>query len=168
VKCGRRRFFSSFSYTQEILRRALALPSEISPFLGGDEEEYYRSFHPILQLISKAQTVRIDDFPIGIPNEDDLPSSGFVVHTLVAALYCFLATESFEEGAIIAVNLGDDADTVGAVYAGLAACWYSGEEESSTVFWTTRVKEWREGIMKRKLVEDITNELTRFSDSLAQ
>jgi ADP-ribosyl-[dinitrogen reductase] hydrolase len=51
-------------------------------------------------------------------------SSGYVVHTLEAALWCVAQAESFEEAVVIAVNLADDADTVGAVTGQLAgALW---------------------------------------------
>ena len=47
-------------------------------------------------------------------------SSGYVVHTLEAALWAVDRTESFEEALVLAVNLGDDADSVGAVTGQLA------------------------------------------------
>lgn len=55
---------------------------------------------------------------------DEIESSGFVIHTLEAALWAFYSTETFEEGALLAVNLGDDADSVGAVYGQLAGAYY--------------------------------------------
>ncbi|MCJ1277661.1 hypothetical protein MMC21_005475 [Puttea exsequens] len=58
---------------------------------------------------------------------NDISSSGYVVHTLEAALWVFWTTESFETGALKVVNLGDDADTVGAVYGGIAGAWYGYE-----------------------------------------
>ncbi len=56
--------------------------------------------------------------------EDEIKSSGYVVHTLEAAIWCLLNTQSFEEAVLKAVNLGDDADTVGAVAGGLAGVYY--------------------------------------------
>ena len=51
-------------------------------------------------------------------------SSGYVIHTLEAALWCVDQASSFEEALILAVNLADDADTVGAVTGQLAgAVW---------------------------------------------
>ena len=50
--------------------------------------------------------------------------SGYVVHSLEAALWAFWASESFEEGCLLAVNLGDDADTTGAVYGQIAGAHY--------------------------------------------
>lgn len=51
-------------------------------------------------------------------------SSGYVVHSLGAALWAFHTSESFREGALLAVNLGDDADTTGAIYGQLAGAYY--------------------------------------------
>jgi ADP-ribosyl-[dinitrogen reductase] hydrolase len=56
--------------------------------------------------------------------EPQVKSSGYVVDTLEAALWCFMTTESFEECIVRAVNLGDDTDTVGAVAGGLAGAYY--------------------------------------------
>jgi len=52
---------------------------------------------------------------------------GYVVACLEAALWAFHTTSTFEEGALAAVNLGDDADTTGAVYGQFAVAYY-GEE----------------------------------------
>ena len=59
--------------------------------------------------------------------ESSIRSSGFVIETLEAALWAFFSTQSFREGALKVVNLGDDADTVGAVYGGLAGAYYGYE-----------------------------------------
>ena len=55
---------------------------------------------------------------------DAIQSSGYVVHTLEAALWAVDQTSSFSEAAVLAVNLGDDADTVGAVAGQLAGALY--------------------------------------------
>ena len=51
-------------------------------------------------------------------------STGYVIHTLEAALWAVGATDSFEAAVILAVNLADDADTVGAVTGQLAGALY--------------------------------------------
>lgn len=56
--------------------------------------------------------------------ERDISSSGFVVSTLEAALWCFLNTNSYEECVLKAVNLGDDTDTVSAIAGSLAGLKY--------------------------------------------
>ena len=45
--------------------------------------------------------------------ERSISSSGYVVDSLEASLWAFLTTNTFEQGALRAVNLGHDADTVG-------------------------------------------------------
>ena len=52
--------------------------------------------------------------------------SGYVVNSLEAALWAFAKSTSFEHGALLAVNLGDDADTTGAVYGQIAGSFYGG------------------------------------------
>lgn len=51
-------------------------------------------------------------------------SSGYVIHTLEAALWAVDGTDSFEDALVLAVNLGDDADSVGAVTGQLAGALY--------------------------------------------
>jgi ADP-ribosylglycohydrolase len=50
--------------------------------------------------------------------------SGHVVRSLEAALWAFARSESFAHGALLAVNLGDDADSTGAVYGQIAKAYY--------------------------------------------
>lgn len=50
--------------------------------------------------------------------------SGYVVRSLEAALWAFHRSDSFRAGALLAVNLGDDADTTGAIYGQLAGAHY--------------------------------------------
>ncbi|MFC7738151.1 ADP-ribosylglycohydrolase family protein [Roseomonas sp. GCM10028921] len=57
-------------------------------------------------------------------SREAIRSSGYVVHTLEAALWAVERTESFEEALVLAVNLGDDADSVGAVTGQLAGAIY--------------------------------------------
>ena len=55
---------------------------------------------------------------------DQVKSSGFYQDTLDAALWAVTRTNSFEDAVVQAVNLGDDADTVGAVAGQLAGAIY--------------------------------------------
>lgn len=54
----------------------------------------------------------------------DIRGSGYVVESLEAALWAFHSTSSFEEGALAAANLGNDADTTAAVFGQLAGAYY--------------------------------------------
>jgi len=53
-----------------------------------------------------------------------IAGTGYVVRSLEAALWAFYRSSSFEEGALLAANLGDDADTTGAVFGQLAGSFY--------------------------------------------
>lgn len=166
-------YIATFAYTNRKLREALTVPLSAPLRPGSDSalEAYYWASHPLLRLIRETQAGKpIDNknFPYCLPTEEKLPSTGYVLHTLLAALYCFFATETFEHGAIMAINLGNDADTVGAVYAGLAGCWYAAEEDQGgkNVFWTKLVTEWKASLVKRDLVELVAEELVTYTNSL--
>lgn len=77
---------------------------------------------------------------------EEISSSGYVVHSLEAALWAFARTDSFEEGAILAVNLGDDADTVGAIYGQIAGAHYGRSGIPAR---------WREVVYQRAMIEDL-------------
>lgn len=85
-------------------------------------------------------------------NEDEIESSGYVVHTLEAAVWCLLTTRSYKEALLKAVNLGLDTDTVGAVTGGLAGVYYglAGIPE-----------EWMTKIIKRSEILDLGREFTQ-------
>jgi ADP-ribosylglycohydrolase len=59
--------------------------------------------------------------------EDEIRSSGYVVDTLEASLWCLLTTDSYEECVLKAVNLGEDTDTTAAIAGGLAGLLYGFE-----------------------------------------
>ncbi|QIL75130.1 ADP-ribosylglycohydrolase family protein [Hymenobacter sp. HDW8] len=61
----------------------------------------------------------LDEHLILIPQQL-IQSTGYVVHTLEAALWCLLRGEWYADTVLAAVNLGDDNDTTGAVTGGLA------------------------------------------------
>jgi ADP-ribosylglycohydrolase len=56
--------------------------------------------------------------------ENIIRSSGFVIDTLEAAIWCVLNTDNFLDCILKAVNLGGDTDTVAAVAGGIAGCIY--------------------------------------------
>jgi ADP-ribosyl-[dinitrogen reductase] hydrolase len=74
---------------------------------------------------------------------DEIRSTGYVVDTLEAALWCVATTDSFEAALVRAVNLGGDADTVGAVAGQLAGALYGSsaipERWITHLAWTDRI-----------------------------
>lgn len=76
---------------------------------------------------------------------DKIKSSGFVIDTLEAALWCLLTTENYKDCVLTAVALGDDTDTVAAVAGGLAGIYYgTGGEKGIPEEWINKLakKEW--------------------------
>jgi len=67
---------------------------------------------------------RVVDNSLTRLKEDEISSSGYVVDTLEAALWCILRGDSYRESVLMAVNLGGDTDTTAAVAGGLAGVHY--------------------------------------------
>lgn len=82
---------------------------------------------------------------------DSIHSSGYVLHTLEAALWCFLTTGSYEEAVLKAVNLGGDTDTTGCVTGALAGMYYG--ESAIPLFWLVKLAREKDII---KLSDDFT------------
>lgn len=70
-------------------------------------------------------------------SESEIKGSGYIVESLEAALWAFYNSSSFERGALLAVNLGDDADTTGAVYGQVAGAFYG--ESGVPVEWLATI-----------------------------
>lgn len=87
-----------------------------------------RMYSPVSELWQRERMhpavaeVAAGSFQVKVPSE--IRGTGYVVQSLEAALWAFATTEDFCSGALAAVNLGDDADTTGAVYGQLAGAYY--------------------------------------------
>lgn len=55
---------------------------------------------------------------------EELPNTPYVIDTIISALWCFYNTNSFKDAIVKAVNLGGDADTIGAVTGQIAGAYY--------------------------------------------
>lgn len=114
-------------------------------------ESYYRNSH-------FAFTSEIDHFArlfssdFATTPEDQINSSGYVVDTLEAAVWCLLNTNSYRECVLKAVNLGRDTDTVAAVAGGLAGCLYCGTGESDIP------TEWMEKLLKHEQIDELCDQ----------
>jgi len=60
-------------------------------------------------------------------NPPEIVGTGYVVKSLEAALWAFYNSDNYEEGVLKAINLGDDADTTGAVFGQLAGAYYGSD-----------------------------------------
>ena len=78
--------------------------------------------------------------------EGEIKSSGYVVDTLEAAVFCLLTTKSYAECVLRAVNLGEDTDTVAAVAGGLAGALYG---------YRAIPAKWRKALLRRDYIEEM-------------
>lgn len=84
---------------------------------------------------------------------EEIKSSGYVVDTLEAAIWCFLNTNTYRDCVLAAVNLGEDTDTVAAVAGGLAGILYGCGGESGIP------KEWISQIAQRGWIKALCSEI---------
>jgi ADP-ribosylglycohydrolase len=87
----------------------------------------------------------------------EIRGTGYVVQSLEAALWAFDRSDDFRSGALLAVNLGDDADTTGAVFGQLAGAYY-GEASIPAA--------WRERLALRDVIESFADRIYRLSRTL--
>lgn len=78
-------------------------------------------------------------------SREEIKSSGYVVDTFEAAMWCLMTTDNYRDCLIKAVNLGDDTDTVGAVAGGLAGIMYGIDKIP---------KEWIDNIYMHEIIDE--------------
>ena len=122
-------------YLSALIVGALAGASKdelLSPrFAPADAPDLW-SEHPLDPMVDAVAAGSFRTKPDGA-----IRGTGYVVASLEAALWAFARSDSFEEGALLAVNLGDDADTTGAVYGQLAGAFYG--EDGIPARWLERL-----------------------------
>lgn len=79
------------------------------------------------QEIAKDELAHFDRITSGklheLP-ESEIESSGYVMHSLEASLWCLLRETTYRDTVLTAVNLGHDTDTTAAIVGGLAGAVY--------------------------------------------
>lgn len=124
-----------------ILHHLLAFPNKDAVLLALDIANcrYYQ--HPEYRHFERLLGEGFENLA-----EDQIKSSGYVVDTLEAAIWCLLTTDNYRECVLKAVNLGDDTDTVAAVAGGLAGAMYG---------YDSVPLEWKNTLIKREYIEAI-------------
>jgi len=96
----------------------VAVLDDIDPVVQGDE------LREGLALVRRAVSDGLEPSAYAEAAGARRGISGYVNHTVPAALYCWLAAADFEDAVTRAVRLGGDTDTVGAIAGALAgASW---------------------------------------------
>src|SRR5580692_7004347 len=124
----------------------------LSAFFYPVADEQYWNRHPL--------SPEIAEIAAGSFKQKDPPAiigSGFVVRSLEAVLWAFNRSDSFREGALRAVNLGNDADTTGAIYGQLAGAFYGADAIP---------EDWVERLARRDFIGERADALLDFSTGL--
>ncbi|GAB4313167.1 MAG: ADP-ribosylglycohydrolase family protein [Methanobacteriaceae archaeon] len=79
--------------------------------------------------------------------------SGYVVKSLEASLWAFYNSSNFKDGCLLAVNLGEDSDTTGAIYGQLAGAYYGKDNIPS---------DWVKDLAQKKLIETFIIDLISY------
>ena len=122
-----------------------AMQNTVRDFLDSNpicSQEEMDKFHRILEL----KVGEYDIAPLPILQEEEISSSGYVLHSLEASLWCFLHSESYSEAVLKAVNLGEDTDTTGAITGGIAGIYYGFENIP---------EEWISEFVRKDDIEDV-------------
>lgn len=117
------------------------------PLVAEIDEVAVGSFKKLAPAAGASDMVGVLGFS---PDPPSIKGTGYVVKSLEAALWAFYRSQSFEEGCLLAVNLGDDADTTGAVYGQLAGAFY-GEQGIP--------EKWRDRLAKGNLIRSLAKQL---------
>jgi len=100
------------------------------------------------KLVEEIAEVAAGSFKVKKPPA--ICGSGYVTESLEAALWCFNKSRDFREGCLLAVNLGDDADTTAAVYGQLAGAYYGAHGIP---------QDWLGKLAKRELIQGLADRL---------
>lgn len=108
---------------------------------------YSRDLSNLVQMSYYGRIFWLEEF--ANLEEDKIKSSGYVVDSLEAAVWCLITTSSFKEAGLKAVNLGGDADTIGAIACGLAGLHYG---------YNAIPAKWRSVIQRKKWIQSLCME----------
>lgn len=131
-----------FFMVKAILDESGDLKERLQNGINEAMEFYHGNLENMVQLAFYGRISDLESF--GKLPEENIKSSGYVVDTLEAAVWSIITTDSFAEGALKAVNLGWDTDSVAAVACGLSGLYYGYEGIPL---------EWIEVIQKREWIE---------------
>lgn len=119
--------------------KAVLLSERYTPSPGLWEQE---PLHPEIDAIAAGS--------FKAKNPPEIVGKGYVVPALEAALWAFFHSTTFADGCLRAVNLGDDADTTGAIYGQIVGAYYG--KESIPL-------RWREKLAMRERIEELIDAL---------
>lgn len=124
----------------------LLLEGLIKGMTSTDSLDYAMKYNNINDVLLKDkifnELLTVDDNSAG--------SDGYVLSSLSSSWWAFTSSDSFENAVLKAVNLGGDADTLGAITGQLAGAFYGDESIPTSL---------KEGLFSSSIFESLTHEL---------
>ncbi|GAL03819.1 ADP-ribosylglycohydrolase family protein [Photobacterium aphoticum] len=140
--------------SEHIADREVFLKTTLSDYL-----QLSKDCHPEVRAIAECQFFS--------KSRESIHGTGYVVASLEAALWCFVNSDSFEDGALLAANLGDDADTTAAIFGQLAGAYYGASAIPSKwqlkLAWESQISDTAMWLLQRptnQQVKDFVSELS--------
>ncbi len=131
-----------------VLEELLAVPIKSAIESGlRNAKNYYKD----IPEIAAFDRMFSDNF--ALTETDEIKSSGYIVDTLEAAMWCLLQTDSYKECVLKAVNLGGDTDTIAAIAGSLAGILYGYENIP---------QEWIDATVKIDMILDLCENFCKF------
>lgn len=111
---------------------------------------YHKDMDNLVQMAHYGRLFHLNEFKE--VSEDEIRSTGYVVDSLEAAVWSLITTDSFEQAALKAVNLGGDTDTIGAIAGGLAGLYYGYKSIPSKWLKVIKKRNWIESMCQLELL----------------
>ncbi|QOW10343.1 ADP-ribosylglycohydrolase family protein [Kaistella flava (ex Peng et al. 2021)] len=129
--------------------------------LGKEKFEIYQKLQT--EIPNFLKSLSIDQYEISFFNrllkddiselaEHEISSSGYVLHSLEASIWCLLNMDNYKDATLKAVNLGEDTDTTAAITGGLAGLLYG---------FDTIPLNWVEQLARKDDIEDLAERLAK-------
>ncbi|MDI6644233.1 MAG: ADP-ribosylglycohydrolase family protein [Methanobacteriaceae archaeon] len=118
--------------------------------LNGVEKKYLLSPEYLSKMEFHKEIQEVLDGSYKRMNPPYIRGMGYVVKSLEASLWAFYNSNNFKEGCLLAVNLGEDSDTTGAIYGGLAGAYYGRNNIPN---------DWIDGLAEEELIETFISDL---------
>ena len=129
---------------KSVIHSGLEEGKALYEFLHSDDDRYTEDLEHYERLF---------DTNFSNLSEQKIKSSGYVVDTLEAALWCLLNSDNYRDCVLQAVNLGEDTDTVAAVAGGLAGMYYGVDAIP---------KDWLNQLARRDYIEKLCDDFYRW------
>ena len=136
----------------ELLKGGSDLEAMIADGIKRAQEFYTneKSFESELGYFDRVFSCDIQNLP-----RDEISSSGYVLSSLEASIWCILNTDSYKDCILKAVNLGFDTDTTACIVGGLAGIYYG---------YDNLPPEWIDTMVEKEYIDEIIDD---FVDSLS-